>query len=563
MTRLQANSVTLSYGGPIAVIQDLSLRIPDGAITSIIGPNGCGKSTLLRSLARMLTPRKGVVLLDGEAIYRQPTKEVAKRLSLLSQQPSAPEAITVKDLARRGRYPHQGFLQPPSRSDQAAVEYALELANMTELGHRPVDELSGGQRQRAWIAMALAQETPLLLLDEPTTYLDIAHQQEILSLVEHLNREEGRTVVMVQHNVNNAAQVSDHLIAMKDGLILTEGSPDEVLTPSLLKRVFGISCDVVTHPGTKLPVSMPRSSASFVQNPCPEREASHLRAEELSTGYERRRVVEEVTISPPPGQITAIVGPNACGKSTLLKAFGRLLRPMAGTALLDGRPVTEGSHRHLARRLALLGQGAITPDGVLVEDLVAVGRYPHQCWYRQWSPADQKAIDKALEATDVADLRWRPVETLSGGQRQRVWLAMALAQRTPVLLLDEPTTFLDIAHQVEVLDLVWEMNRAEGQTVVLVLHDLSQACRYADYLMAMKDGRIAAAGTPNEVVTAALVRAIFNVEGYIVSDPLTGKPLVLPPGEARSKRNTSSAGILPPVPAQESRNPGFNPMEPP
>ncbi len=534
MTRLKANSVTLAYGSSEAVVHDLTLEIPDGAVTSIIGPNGCGKSTLLRSLARLMSPRGGVVLLDGEAIHRQPTKEVAKRLCLLPQEPAAPEAITVEDLVRRGRYPHQGFLQPPSESDQAALERALELANVMDLRRRPVDELSGGQRQRAWIAMALAQETPLLLMDEPTTYLDIAHQQEVLSLVRHLNREEGRTIVLVLHNVNSAAQVSDHLVAMKDGLILTEGAPDVVLTPHLLEEVFDISCDVVAHPETELPISIPRSGVLFAEGPSPGGEASDLRAEDLSSGYEGRRVVEDVTVSPPPGQITAIVGPNACGKSTLLKALGRLISPMGGVALLDGRPVTEGSHRQLAQRLALLGQGVIAPAGVLVEDLVAVGRYPYQRWYRQWSQSDQEAIDRALEVTDVADLRWRPIETLSGGQRQRVWLAMTLAQQTPALLLDEPTTFLDIAHQVEMLDLVWEMNRAEGRTVVLVLHDLSQACRYADYLVAMKNGRIAAAGPPDEVVTGDLIRDVFDVEGHIFPDPLTGKPLVLPPGEVET-----------------------------
>jgi iron complex transport system ATP-binding protein len=175
-----------------------------------------------------------------------------------------------------------------------------------------------------------------------------------------------------------------------------------------------------------------------------------------------------------------------------------------------------------------LAQGAIAPDGVLVEDLVAIGRYPYQRWWRQWSDDDAEAIEQALHATGVADLRWRPVETLSGGQRQRVWLAMTLAQQTDVLLLDEPTTFLDIAHQVEVLDLVWEMNRSQGRTIVLVLHDLGQACRYADHLIAMKDGRIVTAGAPRDVITEGLVRDVFELRSHIVPDPLTGTPLVLP-----------------------------------
>jgi iron complex transport system ATP-binding protein len=523
MTRLQADALTLAYGGSHTVVQDLTLHIPDGAITAIVGPNGCGKSTLLRAMARLLVPRQGVVLLDGQAIHQRPSKEVARQLGLLSQRPVAPE-----DLVRRGRYPHQSLLQPPTMQDRAAVERALELAGMTELRHRPVDELSGGQRQRAWIAMALAQETPVLLLDEPTTFLDISHQQEVLQLVRRLNREEGRTIVLVLHDINSAAQVSDHVVAMRDGAIVAEGAPDDILTPSLLEQVFGVACDVVVHPQTRLPVSVPRSREALLTIPAtPRANACSLCAEQLSCAYGRRCVVEDVSVTIPAGRITAIVGPNACGKSTLLRTFARLLHPTGGDALLDGLPVSAGDHRAFARQLALLAQGASAPAGVLVEDLVAVGRFPYQRWYRQWSAADQRAVDQAIEATGINDLRWTPVDTLSGGQLQRVWLAMALAQETNALLLDEPTTFLDIAHQVEVLDLIWRMNRTEGRTIVLVLHDLGQACRYADFLVVMQAGNIVAAGAPGDIVCPALVRDVFGVEGCIVLDPLTGAPHVL------------------------------------
>ena len=535
MARLRADTITLSYGGPDAVVHDLTLRIPDEAVTSIIGPNGCGKSTLLRSLARLMTPRNGVVLLDGESIHRQTTKEVARQLGLLPQKPSAPESITVEDLARRGRYPHQSFFQPSSGRDRVAVDHALELASMTELRDRPVDELSGGQRQRAWIAMALAQETPILLLDEPTTYLDIAHQQEVLALVLRLNREEDRTVVLVLHDINNAAQVSDHVVAMYDGRIVAQGSPSYILTPARLEQVFGVACDVVTHPQSLAPVSVPRGADPRCDGLLPRAGGTALRAERLSLGYGRRPVVEDATVSLPRGQVTAIVGPNACGKSTLLRAFARLLAPMDGVAFLDELPVGTGSHRAFARRLAILAQGAEAPAGFLVEDLVAVGRYPYQSWYRQWSNEDEDALDRAMKVTGVPDLRWRQVESLSGGQRQRVWLAMVLAQQTPVLLLDEPTTFLDIAHQVEVLDLVRDMNLREGRTIVMVLHDLGQACRYADYLVAMKDGAIAAMGRPQETITTAFVRDIFGLDCSIVPDPMSGRPLVLPPAPSRER----------------------------
>lgn len=527
MTRLAANTLTLTYGGAQTIVHDLSVSIPDGAITSIIGPNGCGKSTLLRALARLMAPRRGAVLLDGQSIHRQPTKEVAKRLGLLSQQATAPEAITVEDLARRGRYPHQALLQPLSQRDQEVVRRALELTGMLDLRERPVDELSGGQRQRAWIAAVLAQETPILLLDEPTTYLDIAHQHEVLGLVRRLNREEGRTIVLVLHDMNDAARISDHVVAMRDGAIVAQGAPQEILTPAQLEQVFGIACDVVLHPETQGPFCIPRGRVSLSDPPPAAQPTVALRSEELVVGYERRRVVDGVSVSFPAGQVSVIIGANACGKSTLLRTLARLLPISGGGARLFDRSITAGTHRAFARQLAMLAQGPVAPPGVVVEELVAIGRLPYQRWYRQWSREDQEAVDRALAATGMAELRWRKVETLSGGQRQRVWLAMALAQQTPVLLLDEPTTFLDIAHQVEVLDLVRERNRSEGRTVIMVLHDLGQACRYADYLVAMKCGKVVAAGSPRDVVSAPLVRNVFGVESTIVPDPVSGSPLVL------------------------------------
>jgi iron complex transport system ATP-binding protein len=477
-----------------------------------------------------MTPRGGAVLLDGQAIHRQPTKEVARQLGLLSQQPMAPESITVEDLVRRGRYPHQSLLQPPCKRDLVAVERALELAGMKNLRARAIDELSGGQRQRAWIAMALAQETPILLLDEPTTYLDIAHQQEILALVHRLNREEGRTIVLVLHDINVAARISDHVVAMSGGTIVAESAPEGILHPSLLEQVFGVAWDVMVHPITQQPVCVPRGRALPAHQPLPTESAFALQAEGLSTGYGSRRVLNNVTIGFPAGRVSAIIGPNGCGKSTLLRVLARLLPISGGKALLGDRSITTGTHRAFAQRLGILGQGLVALPGVLVENLVAIGRYPYQRWYYQWSQEDQCAVDRATAAMRVDALRWRPVETLSGGQRQRVWLAMALAQQTPVLLLDEPTTFLDTAHQIEVLDLVREINRVEGRTVIMVLHDLDQACRYSDYLVVMKDGQIAAAGAPGEVVTETLVRNVFGVQSTILTDPLTGMPLVLLPG---------------------------------
>ncbi|MCC7366294.1 MAG: ABC transporter ATP-binding protein [Dehalococcoidia bacterium] len=526
--RLRTGELTLAYGSQ-PVVTDLSLGLPDGQVTTIIGANACGKSTLLRALARLMKPSNGAVYFDGQAIHRLPAKEVARRLGLLAQQSNAPEGVTVEDLVRRGRYPHQSFLQPPSRDDHEAVERALELTGMQPLRHRPVDELSGGQRQRAWIAMALAQDTPVLLLDEPTTYLDIAHQHEVLSLVRRLNREEGRTVVMVLHDINEAAAVSDRIVALRDGAVLADGAPDEVLRPELLERVFGVECDVVAHPRDSRPVSIPRSRLARRGSRTPEVEPrGELRAHGLRLGYGKREVVPGLSTEIPAGEVTVIVGANACGKSTVLRALGRLVEPRAGQAMLDGRDVHRYRHREFARRVGVLPQSPVPPPDLLVEDLVAAGRYPHQRWYRQWSRADARAVERALAATGTEDLRGRPVAQLSGGQRQRAFLAMTLAREAPVLLLDEPTTFLDIAHQVEVLDLVREANRERGVTVLMVLHDLALACRYADRLIAMKDGAVVAAGTPAEVMTPELVQAVFGVEACVVENGQSGAPLVLP-----------------------------------
>jgi iron complex transport system ATP-binding protein len=225
-----------------------------------------------------------------------------------------------------------------------------------------------------------------------------------------------------------------------------------------------------------------------------------------------------------------IVGANACGKSTLLRGLARLLRPRAGAVLLDGGAVDAITSVDVARVLGLLPQAPVAPDGITVGELVGRGRYPHQGWFRRWSASDAAAVASALEATGIADLVDRGLDELSGGQRQRVWVAMALAQDTDLLLLDEPTTFLDISHQVELLDLLTDLNRTAGKTIVIVLHDLNLACRYGDHLIAMKNGEIMAQGPPREVVTAALVADVFGLDCEIVPDPVCGSPMVVPRG---------------------------------
>jgi iron complex transport system ATP-binding protein len=244
--------------------------------------------------------------------------------------------------------------------------------------------------------------------------------------------------------------------------------------------------------------------------------------------YDDRVIVDGLSLTIPAGRVTVIVGANACGKSTLLRGLARLLKPRGGTVLLDGTDIHRLPTREVATRLGVLPQQPIAPEGITVADLVARGRHPHQRWIRQFSVEDEAAVTAALAATEITELAERSVDELSGGQRQRVWIALTLAQGTPLMLLDEPTTFLDLAHQVEVLDLLARLNESEGRTIVLVLHDLNLACRYADHLVAMKDGAIVAEGAPGEVITAATVRHVFGLACEVIDDPLTGTPLVLP-----------------------------------
>ncbi|MFF5447663.1 ABC transporter ATP-binding protein [Streptomyces sp. NPDC012888] len=255
-----------------------------------------------------------------------------------------------------------------------------------------------------------------------------------------------------------------------------------------------------------------------------------LVAEELTLAYDGRPVVEGLDVVIPAGKVTAVIGANACGKSTLLRGLSRLLTPERGSVYLDGRLIHSLRGKELARRLGMLPQSPVAPEGITVLDLVKRGRSPHQSWWRQWSPEDEQAVHEALEATGLTEQADRSVDELSGGQRQRAWIAMALAQGTPLLLLDEPTNHLDLAHQIDILDLVVDLNRDQGRTVVLVLHDLNHACRYADHVIALKQGRIVAEGAPADVIDEELVTEVFGLSCTVIDDPAGGGPHIIPFG---------------------------------
>ncbi|PRY11731.1 ABC transporter ATP-binding protein [Kineococcus rhizosphaerae] len=269
---------------------------------------------------------------------------------------------------------------------------------------------------------------------------------------------------------------------------------------------------------------------------------NRLRGQDLTLAYDERTIAAGLDIEIPDGSFTVVVGPNACGKSTVLRALARMLKPTVGSVFLDGQHIHSLPSKEVARRLGLLPQTATAPDGITVADLVARGRFPHQKLLRQWSADDERAVDAAMAWTQVDDLAERTVDELSGGQRQRVWIAMALAQETPILLLDEPTTYLDIAHQIEVLDLCAQLHEEQDRTLVAVLHDLNHAARYATHLVALKAGRVVAQGDPARIVTADLVEEVFGLPCVVIPDPETGTPLVVPraraarPGRDREPR---------------------------
>ncbi|EPU0991712.1 iron-enterobactin ABC transporter ATP-binding protein [Cronobacter turicensis] len=257
---------------------------------------------------------------------------------------------------------------------------------------------------------------------------------------------------------------------------------------------------------------------------------SRLTGEALTLGYGDFRVADGLNVAIPDGKFTAIIGPNGCGKSTLLRTLSRLMKPLGGQVRLDGEAIQHFATKEVARRIGLLAQNASAPGDITVQELVARGRYPHQPLFTRWRDEDERAVQKAMDATGVSALADQSVDTLSGGQRQRAWIAMVLAQETSILLLDEPTTWLDISHQIDLLELLSALNREQGYTLAAVLHDLNQACRYANHLIALRNGKIIAEGAPSEIVDAALIEAIYGLRCMIIEDPVAGTPLVVPLG---------------------------------
>ncbi|WP_103104841.1 ABC transporter ATP-binding protein [Brevibacillus reuszeri] len=288
MERLYTQKLDIGYG-ELSIVKDLNISIPSGKITALVGANGSGKSTILKTLARIMKPTGGQVFLDGKSIHQQSTKDVAKQLAILPQNPTAPDGLTVSELVTYGRFPHQKGFGSLTKEDKEIVQWAIAMTGMVDFYDRPVDQLSGGQRQRAWIAMALAQGTDILFLDEPTTFLDMAHQLEVLKLLQKLNEEEKRTIVMVVHDLNHATRYAQHMVAISRGTVVAEGSPTEVMTPDMLRKVFNIEADILHDPRTGVPLCLPFELTSAIEQEQPS--TSPVSAPAEAVQVEERRLV--------------------------------------------------------------------------------------------------------------------------------------------------------------------------------------------------------------------------------------------------------------------------------
>jgi len=264
-----------------------------------------------------------------------------------------------------------------------------------------------------------------------------------------------------------------------------------------------------------------------------------FQAEGITAGYDNKTILHDVSISIPSNQISIIIGANGCGKSTLLKTMARLIKPTSGQVTLGGKPIQKIPPKQLARVLGLLPQSPIVPEGITVADLVGRGRFPHQTFLKGWSKKDYEAVAEAMETMKITEFADRHIDELSGGQRQRVWIAMALAQQTDILFLDEPTTFLDITYQVEILDLLTDLNLKYGTTIVMVLHDINLSARYADHIFALHNGKLVAEGQPSEVITSTLIEDIFGLHCTVIDDPISGSPSVVPIGRHHVKREVA------------------------
>ncbi|WP_053228025.1 ABC transporter ATP-binding protein [Spirochaeta cellobiosiphila] len=507
---LDINDLSTGYGQK-QIIKELNQRISSGEITCLIGPNGSGKSTLLRAIAKLLPMKQGYIYLNGKDISQYKPSEYARKLGFLPQISSQQIQTTVKELVKRGRYPYMGIFQNLQDSDEVAINKALSIAGLMELADKPIDELSGGQRQRAWIAMALAQDTEILLLDEPTTYLDINHRHEILQLIDDLCHIENKTVIVVLHDLNEASLLAHNVIAMANGDVMAFGKGNDIFNSSLMSRLYSTACEEYkTNAPNNLPIILPINNQT-IQKSTDDSFPSSLTFNNVKLGYGDQTIINELNLEIKQGTITVILGPNGCGKSTLLKGLIADLHPQSGEILLNNIDTRTLNAHKRAAKIAMLYQQEDLPEYCSVIEYVQLGRYRHNHWYDQWNRTDRALIDEALSTVNMLEYKKTDIHSLSGGQQQRVRFARLLVQQSDMIVLDEPTSFLDLKSQVDVLECVKKLNKTFGTTVIMVLHDPWQACRYADEVILMNNGSVTNYGKVKSVLSPKALTDLYNV----------------------------------------------------
>lgn len=492
---LQLSQAVGSYGKS-EVIRSLNLELGEKGFCSIVGPNGCGKSTLLKMLTGILPCKSGEILLKGMNIRRIKRKTLSQFTAYLPQNPTITHATVVRELVSRGRFPHRKVLQLPDKRDREIIDHALEITGLSQMSERKMGELSGGQKQRVWIAMALAQESELLLLDEPTTYLDIHHKKEILTLLKELS-EQGKRIITVLHDVNDARQFSDRVIAMKKGKIFFDTGLDGSRSFDLnqTEKLFGIKCQYDGESIFPLPPSIHSDEEESVEKA--------VVSFNLSSGYEGKTVLNEIDFSIPKGKITALLGPNGSGKTTFMKVLTGELKCWTGSV---GFPAPDS--RPDSSVISAMVQQENLPLNMDSRDYVLLGRYRFTSLLRHWTEEDHNSTEKLMHWLDV------PLDSflgrMSGGQQQRCRIGRIINQESEILIFDEPSSYLDLKGQAEVLELLSRINRERNRTVILILQDIWQARYYAHYVAMFKDGRLFSNGPSGEMLTTENISDLYS-----------------------------------------------------
>lgn len=496
---IKVKNLTSSYVD-IDIIKGITHNFKKNSITCIIGQNGCGKSTFLKTLSKMLNINSGSIDISGRDINSMNSKEIALKLGFLTQSSETHKGLTVYDLISRGRYPHKGILQINSIKDEKIIENAIKLTELEHIKNKNLDDISGGQKQRAWIGMILAQDTDILLLDEPTTYLDIHHREEIINLIIKLRNTYDKTIITVLHDIYEAQILADYIIGIKDGKIFNKGMATELINKDFLENLFEVDCDEYKFENRNyyLPSIQRTQLKKINKNYIYE-------ISKLNVSYEKYNVLKDINLTFDEGLIHCIMGINGSGKSTLIKAMVQENTTISGSLSLLNKKLNSYSNKELSNLIAYLPQEEDFPKGFTVEEYVNLGRFSYNNWYSQWTRNDKKIVFESLEKVGAEKYIKNTLVNLSGGQKQRVRIARLLAQKSDILFLDEPCSFLDIKGQKEVLDCIRQISINEKKTIIMILHDPWQATLYGNKL---------------HIIDENIVKYSGDLEGFINEENL-------------------------------------------